>query len=65
MFLYAVLVQMSLTIDGFRNKFIKFNKAFNSKSLKTNFGKTKVIVSGDITKDGFLKTKLTHVGSAA
>ena len=46
------LVQMSETIEGFRNKFIKWKETFESMSLKVNLGKTKVIVSDDITKDG-------------
>ena len=32
--------------------------------MKVNFGKAKVVVSGSITKDGLIKRKLTHFGSA-
>ena len=49
------LVLMSETIGGLRNKFIKWKKTFESKSLKVNLGKTKVMVSGGITKDGMYK----------
>ena len=56
---------MSETIEGLRNKFMKWNEAFESKSLKVNLEKTKVMVSGCITKMVCLKVKLTHVGSSA
>ena len=46
------LVLMSETIVGLRNEFIKWKEAFESKRLTVNFGKTKVVVSGGITKDG-------------
>ena len=42
---------MSETIDGLRNKFLKWKEAFESKGLKINLDKTKVMVSGGITKD--------------
>ena len=35
---------MSLNIEGFRNKSRKWKPAFESKGLKVNLGKTKVIV---------------------
>ena len=43
---------------GLRNKFIKWKEAFESKGLKVNLGKTKVMVNGDITKDGLLINKV-------
>ena len=46
------LVLMSETIVGLRYKFLKWKKAFESKGLKVNLGKTKVMVSKGITKDG-------------
>ena len=46
------LIQMSETLKGLRNNFIKLKKAFESKGLKVYRGKTKVIVIGCITKDG-------------
>ena len=55
------LVLMSKTIEGLRNKLIKSKDAFESKGLKVNLGKTKVMVSGVITKDGMSKS---NVGSA-
>ena len=39
------------------NKFRKWMEAFESKGLKANLGKTKVMVSGSITKDGLPKSK--------
>ena len=38
------IVLMSETIEGLRNKFIKWKKAFESNGLKVNLGKTKVMV---------------------
>ena len=32
--------------EGLREKFCKWKEAFESKGLKVNFGKTKVVVSG-------------------
>ena len=52
------LVLMSETIEGLRNKFLKWNEAFESKGLKVDFGKTKVMVCGDITKDGISKSNV-------
>ena len=40
------LVLMSEMIEGLRKKFWKWKEAFESKELKVNLGKTKVIVSG-------------------
>ena len=48
---------MSETVKGFRNKFLNW-KAFESKGLIVNLGKTKVMVSGGITKDGMSKSKV-------
>ena len=44
-------------IVGLRNKFIKWKEAFESKCLKVNLEKSKVILSGDITKDVTSKSK--------
>ena len=58
-FLYADdLILMSETIERFRNKFLKCKEAFESKGLKVNLGKTKVMVCGGITKDGISKSKV-------
>ena len=54
------LVLMSETIEGLRNKFLKWKDAIESRGLKVNLGKTNVMVSRGITK-----VKLTHAGSAA
>ena len=52
------LVQMSETIEGFRNKFLKWKEAFESKGLKVHHGKTKVMACDGITKDGISKSKV-------
>ena len=60
--LYAdVLVMMSETIDGLRNKFIKW-MAFVSNGLKVNLGKTNVMASAGITNDGLSKIKVDSCG---
>ena len=56
------LVLMSETIEGLRNKFFKWNEAFESKGLKVNLGKTKVMVCGSITKVGMSKSKIDPFG---
>ena len=38
------LVMMSETIEGLRNKFLKWKEAFESKGFKVNLGKPKVVV---------------------
>ena len=44
--LYAdYLVLISETIEGLRNKLIKWKESFESKGLKVNLGKTKVMLS--------------------
>ena len=48
---------MSETIDGLMNKILKWKEAFESKGMKVNLGKTKVMVSSSITKDGMSKSK--------
>ena len=40
------LVLTSETMEGLREKFRKWKEAFESKGLKVNLGKTKVVVSG-------------------
>ena len=45
------LVLMSETIERLRYEFMKWKEAFESKGLKINLGKTKVMVSVGITKD--------------
>ena len=57
------LILMSETIEGHRNKFLKWKEAFECKGLKVNHGKTKMIVSsGGITKDGMSKSKVDPCG---
>ena len=50
---------------GLRNNLLEWKEAFESKCLKVNLGKTKVLVSGGITKTACLRVKLTPVGSTA
>ena len=59
------LVLMSETMEGLRDGFLKWKEAFESKDLKVNHGKTKVMVSSGITKDGMSKSMYTNVRSAA
>ena len=56
------LVLMSETIEGLRRKFIKLKEAFASKGLNVSLGKTKVMVSGNITKYGMSKYKVDPCG---
>ena len=56
------LVLMSETIEGLRNKFIKWKEALESKGLNANLEKTKVMVSNSITKDVWSKSKFDPCG---
>ena len=57
--LHAVdIVLMSETIKGLKNKFLKWKEVFESKGLKVNNGKTEIMVSNNITKDGLSKSKI-------
>ena len=63
-FLYADdVVLMSETIEGLRNKFLKWKEAFERKGLKVNLGKTKVMVCDGITKDGMSISKIDPCGA--
>ena len=53
---------MSETIEGLRNKFLEWKEALESKALKVNVEKTKVMVCGGITKDGMSKSKVDPCG---
>ena len=53
---------MSDTIEGLWDKFFKWKEAFESEGLKVNLGKSKVMVSGGITKDGLFKCKVDLCG---
>ena len=46
-----------MRIEGFGNKFLKWKEALERKGLNVNVGKTKVMVSCGITKDGLSKSK--------
>ena len=58
------LFLMSESIEGLRDKFFILKETFESKGLKVNLGKTKVMVSNSITKYGLSKLMLNHVWSA-
>ena len=59
------LVMMSETIEGHGNKFLNWKEAFESKGMKVNLGKTKVMVSGGITKDGMSKSNVDPCGASS
>ena len=56
------LVLTSETIEGLRMKFLKWKEAFESKGLKVNLGKTKVMVSSCITQDGLSESNVDPCG---
>ena len=56
------LVLMTVTIEGFRNKFLQWKEVFESKGLKVNLGNPMVIVSSSITKDDLSKSKVDPCG---
>ena len=56
------LVLMSETFVGLRNMFLKWKEGFYSKGFKVNLGKTMVMVSSGITKDGLSKSKVGTYG---
>ena len=56
------LVLMSEMIEDLRNKFMKWKEAFDNKVSKVNLGKTKVMVSGNITKDSMSISKVDPCG---
>ena len=53
---------MSETIEGHRDKFLEWKKAIGSKGFIVNVGKTNVMVSSGITKDGTSKSKVDPCG---
>ena len=57
------LALMGETIKGLRNKFLKWKEAIESKGLKINLRKTKLMVSGGITKDSMSKNKVYPCGA--
>ena len=52
------LVLTSETIMGLWNKFLKWKEASESKGLKVNLGKTKIMVSDGVSKDGLSKSQV-------
>ena len=58
------IVLMSKTIKGHKNKFLNRKEAFESKGLRVNLGKTKVMDKGSIAY-GLYKCKIKYVRFAA
>ena len=56
------LLLLSETIEGLRHRFLEWQEAFESKGLKVNLGKTKVMVCGGITNDGMSKCEVDPCG---
>ena len=56
------LILMSETIEGLGDKFLNWREAFESRGMKVNLGKSLVMVSGGITKDGMSKCKVAPCG---
>ena len=56
------LVLISEKIVGLKNRFIKWKEAFETKVWKVYLGKTNVMVSGGITKDGMCKSNVDPCG---
>ena len=52
---------MTETIEGLRNKFIKWKEAFESKVLKVNLGNPRSVAKSQ--RMACLKVKMTHVES--
>ena len=52
------LVLMLETVEGLRDKFLRWKEAFESKCFKVNLEKIVVLISSDITKDGLSKSKV-------
>ena len=55
-------VLMSETIGRLRNMLMKWKEPFESKDMKVYHGKTMVMVSGGLTKDGMFKSKIGQCG---
>ena len=55
-------VLMSETIEGLRNRFLKWKEVLESRGLKVNLGIAKLMVYGGITKDGMSKSKVDTCG---
>ena len=53
---------MSETIEGLRDKLLKWKEAFDSKGLNDNLGKTKIMVNRCIMQDGLSKSKVEPCG---
>ena len=51
-------VMMSEIIEGLRDKFLTWKEAFESKCLKVNLGKIKVMVSSGIIQDNLSNSKV-------
>ena len=59
------LVRMSETIEGPSNTCLKWKEDFESKGLRANLIKTKVMLCRGITKDGMPKSKVDPCGACS
>ena len=55
------LVLMSETIEGLRDKFMKWKETVQNKGLIVDFGSIEVMVSGGNTKGGFSKSTVDPI----
>ena len=61
--LYAVDIFLMIeTTEGLRDELLKWKEAFESKGLKDNLGKTKLMICGGITKDGMYNSEVDPCG---
>ena len=57
------LALTSETMEGLREKFWKWKEAFESKGLKVNLGKTKVVVTKTLTLFTIIQQRFPHLNS--
>ena len=57
------LALTSETMEGLREKFWKWKEAFESKGLKVNIGKTKVVVTKTLTLFTIIQQRFPHLNS--
>ena len=56
------IAMMSETMEGLRNKLLKWKEAFERKGMTDNLGKTNVMVSGGIINGGMSKSTVDPCG---
>ena len=55
-------VLMSVSMKIIRNNLLEWKHSFEDKALKVNLCKTKVMITGGITRDGLSKSKVNSCG---